>query len=344
MSQNDFSDTSFILFEKILCDIRHKCSVKELNNINVVRKKFYKNTFKCLKIENISLIIVGEICRIIKNDNDNHYQYNDFQKGALKMTATKILASLRCFKLFQHLTEQELNNVTELCIPKQYQRGDYIFLQTDPCQYVYFQLKGKVKLFSASESGSEQTFMLANQGDIFPHVGFFRTGNYPYHATAIEDCTCFAISIHSFNDLLITHPSIHFKVTQVLSDKILDLQQRLEDKTFYTIEGQLVSLLLRLSNAKSCKQNCDQWCLIAPLTNSELAGLLGTTRETVNRVINKLKKNHAITVGDDGRMRICVERLQNLLPYVPNSIVQSEKWPAIRHYSKQCCVSGGHEI
>jgi CRP/FNR family transcriptional regulator, cyclic AMP receptor protein len=279
-----------------------------------------------------------------KTDNDNHYQLYDFQKGALKMTATEISASLQYFKLFQHLTEEELNTVAELCILKKYQRGDYIFLQSDRCQHVYFQLKGKVKLFSASESGSEQTFMLANQGDLFPHVGFFRTGNYPYHATAIEDTICVAIPIDLFKQLLIRYPSIHFKITQVLADKILELQQRLEDKTFFTIEGQLISLLLRLASAKPCQQKCEEWCLVAPLTNSELAGLLGTTRETVNRVINKIKKNNAITIGDDGRMRICVERLQKMLPSIPKSSAYSEKWPAIRHYSKQCCISGGHEI
>ena len=260
------------------------------------------------------------------------------------MITIDIVSSLRSFKLFQDLTSEELACVSKLCTLKDYQRHDYVFLQSDKVSHVFLQLQGRVKLYSASESGSEQTFMITGKGELFPHVGFFRNGNYQYHAVALTDASCLAIPIEAFKQLLITYPSIHFKITQVLADKILDLQQRLEDKVFYTVEGQLISLLLRLAQPHKCKNNSGDWCLLAPLTNSELAGLLGTTRETVNRIINKLKKHKALEVGDDGRIRICQNHLECMLPGHPNTITQSEKWSSICHHSNQCCISGGHEI
>ena len=260
------------------------------------------------------------------------------------MITIDLVSSLRSFKLFQSLTSEELTTVSQLCVLKDYQRQEYIFLQSNYISHVYLQLEGRVRLYSASESGSEQTFMIAEKGELFPHVGFFRDGNYPYHAVTLTEVSCLMIPIDAFKQLLITYPSIHLKITQVLAEKILDLQQRLEDKAFYTVEGQLISLLLRLAQPHKCKSKPGDWCLIAPLTNSELAGLLGTTRETVNRIINKLKKHDAIEIGDDGRIRICKQQLQCMLPGNPTAITQSEKWSSIRHHSNQCCISGGHEI
>lgn len=260
------------------------------------------------------------------------------------MVTNNIVSALSSIKIFQNLTEKELVTLSDVCLKRQYHRGDYIFMQSEPIAHVYLQVSGRVRLFSTNEAGSDQTFMIAEDKELFPHVGFFRTGNYPYHAMVLQDCEVVAIAIESFNQLLMTYPSIHFKMTQVLADKILELQRRLEDKTFYTVEGQLISLLLRLATPSRCALHAEEWCLIAPLTNSEIAGLLGTTRETVNRIINKLKKHCAVNVRHDGRMQICAERLREMLPSKPEERTNFEKLPAIKHFSNQCCVSGGHEI
>lgn len=260
------------------------------------------------------------------------------------MFAEEIITSLRSFTLFKSLTPEELTDVAALCEPKEYKRGDHVFLQGNQISHVFFLLQGKVRLFSMNEIGSEQTFMLVEHGELFPHIGFLKTGNHPYHAITTKEAICLSVPIESFNQLLLAHPPIHFKITQVLADKILDLQQRLEDKAFYTMEGQLVALLLRLANGRNSEKTTEQWCLLTPLTNSELAGLLGTTRETVNRNINKLKKEQAVIIREDGRISVCPQRLQDKLPSINNSMTQSEKWSSIRHHSNQCCISGGYEI
>lgn len=271
--------------------------------------------------------------------NTNEYM----QKGDFPLPAIDTISALRSFRLFQSLTREELSTVAELCIFKKYRRGDHVFFQSEEISHVLLQLQGRVRLYSMSESGNEHTFMIAVPGDLFPHVGFFRTGNYPYHAVSIGNSICLAISVASFEQLLIAHPSIHFKITQVLADKVLELQRRLEDKTFYTLEGQLISLLLRLAQSHGCKSKAESHICV-PLTNGELAGLLGTTRETVNRTINKLKKHQAVVVTEDGKLKVCVKRLFEMLPQATGKIINSDKWQSIRHQSDQCCISGGHEI
>jgi CRP/FNR family cyclic AMP-dependent transcriptional regulator len=251
---------------------------------------------------------------------------------------------LRAFPLFQNLSEEELAAIAELCSPRHYDRGDYLFLQSEEISHVYLTVQGRVRLYSMSESGKEQTFLIADPGELFPHVGFFRGGYYAYHAIALQETVCLAVQVRSFERMLTAHPAIHFKITQVLAGKILELQQRLEAKTFYSTEGQLLSLLLRLIETQGCGHEGEWRMLPAPLTNGELAGLLGTTRETINRILNKLKKNQAVLIGDDGSMRVRVSRLRDMLPSASGVPVDTNKWQRLRHHSDQCCVSGGHEL
>lgn len=260
------------------------------------------------------------------------------------MTSPATTPILRAFPLFRNLSGEELTAIAELCSSRHYARGDYLFLQSEVISHVYLMVKGRVRLYSMSESGKEQTFLIADPGELFPHVGFFRSGNYAYHAVALQETDCLAVPVRSFERMLVAHPAIHFKITQVLADKILELQRRLEAKTFYSTEGQLLSLLLRLIETENCSHEGEWRMLPAPLTNGEMAGLLGTTRETINRILNKLKKNQAVLIGDDGSMRVHVSRLRNMLPSASGETVDSDKWQRLRHHSDQCCVSGGHEL
>ncbi|MDF2723780.1 MAG: Crp/Fnr family transcriptional regulator, partial [Paenibacillus sp.] len=143
------------------------------------------------------------------------------------MQTFSLSSVLSSFTLFRSLSQSELEAVARLCESRHYAKGDYLFLQAEPIDYVYFPIQGRVRLFSMSESGKEQTFLIAGNGDMFPHVGFFRSRDFPYYAVALEESHCLAVPVHPFAELLVAHPSIHVKLMQVLADKIIDLQQRL---------------------------------------------------------------------------------------------------------------------
>ncbi|MEK3742450.1 MULTISPECIES: Crp/Fnr family transcriptional regulator [Brevibacillus] len=255
-----------------------------------------------------------------------------------------ISSVLRCFHLFRNLSEHELKAVAATCKSGEFARGDYLFYQSEEILQVYFVISGRVRLFSTSEDGKEQTFLLADQGDMFPHLGFFRTDSYPHHAVALDDVHCLVIPVRTFEQLLLAHPAISFKIMQVLADKIIDLQQRLEDKTFYPVESQLVSLLLRLSETHAARLDAEWLRFSTTFTNSELAGMLGTTRETVNRTIQKLKKQQAVVMAQGGSMHIHLEKLRSLLPDTPVVPIDPQKDHFIRTHAQACCVRGCHEV
>lgn len=127
---------------------------------------------------------------------------------------------------------------------------------------------------------------------MFPHVGFFRKGEYPAYAEALEQSTLIAIPISKFESVLIENPELCIKVFKVLGEKIVDLQNRLEEQILNNTYEQIIKLLIRLAQKYGKEQEDGTILLKSEFTNKDLASMIGTTRETISRTLTKMKKTN----------------------------------------------------
>ncbi|QHS21668.1 Crp/Fnr family transcriptional regulator [Virgibacillus sp. MSP4-1] len=225
----------------------------------------------------------------------------------------KIIQMFQQLPLFKHLTDQELYSVVTLAVTRQYKKGMHVFMQGDPVENVYFLHKGRVKVYKTDINGKEQIVNILKPGDMFPHQGFFRKGDYPAHTEVTEEAVITHIPITSFENFLIQNPEITIKLFRVLGDIIVDLQNRLEEKLLHNTHGQVVLLLVRLAKLHGGQEDLDGWVqLNTVFTNRELANMIGSSRETVNRIIAKLKKKDILKMNDH-YMALDVEGLENEL-------------------------------
>ena len=134
---------------------------------------------------------------------------------------------------------------------------------------------------------------------MFPHAGFFRHGKFPAHAEVMEDAYLIVIPIDKFEEILISYPELCIKIFKVLGEKIVDLQGRLEAQVLHNTYEQIILLFIRLckSNGEKMEQG---YKLTTQFTNREIANMIGTSRETVSRTINQLKKKEYVLQDDDG--------------------------------------------
>jgi CRP/FNR family transcriptional regulator len=147
------------------------------------------------------------------------------------------------------------------------------------------------------------------KGEMFPHVGFFRKGNYPAYAEVLETSTLITIPISQFERVLIEHPELCIKVFNVLGEKIVDLQDRLEEQILNNTYEQIIKLLIRLGKKHGRELDDGRVLLKTEFTNKDLANMIGTTRETISRTLTKMKKDELIEVADDGNMLLDIESL-----------------------------------
>jgi CRP/FNR family transcriptional regulator, cyclic AMP receptor protein len=229
------------------------------------------------------------------------------------MTPNAIRELLQRFALFKGLTEEEMVPIVELAKHRFFLQGTHIFMHGDPLTSVYFIQKGKIKIYRTDIHGKEQIINVLGPGEMFPHQGFFRKDNYPAHAEVMEDSSLIYIPIHLFENFLATHPEICIKLFRVLGDKIVDLQNRLEEKMLHNTYEQIILLLLRLGKNNGIESDDDITRINLHLTNRELANMIGSSRETVSRTLTQLKKKKLITQDASGYLLIDSEALQEEL-------------------------------
>lgn len=216
--------------------------------------------------------------------------------------------------LFKELSEEELAPFIKIAQTRYYKQKMYVFMQDDPLDRVFFIHSGKIKIYKTDFSGKEQIVSVLEPGEMFPHAGFFRQGNFPAHAEVMEDASLIVVPIDQFEETLISFPELCIKLFKVLGEKIVDLQGRLEAQVLHNTYEQIILLLLRLCKSNG-EKNGSYYQLTTQFTNRELANMIGTSRETVSRTINHLKKKDYINQCDEGYYLIDRDALQQELFY-----------------------------
>lgn len=229
------------------------------------------------------------------------------------MKQDQIKKVLSKFMLFRDLSEQEIDKIVQISLSRTWKKNSYIFLQGEPLDNVYFVDEGKVKIYKSDINGREQIVSILKKGEMFPHVGFFRKGSYPANAEVLEKATIVVVPIAKFENVLIENPELCIKVFHILGEKIVDLQNRLEEQILNNTYEQIIKLLIRLGESHGTKNEDGSVILKNEFTNKDLANMIGTTRETVSRTLTKMKKEELIEMDDQGNMIIDPETLMEEL-------------------------------
>ena len=211
---------------------------------------------------------------------------------------TSALSMLKDIELFRDLNDLELQRVQSLAVEHTFRRGVYIFMEGQERDAVFFIQRGLVKVFKVDEEGREHVVNILGRSAMFPHVGFFDHSPYQGTAQAMEDSILFAILSSKFEALLTEYPSIAFKVMRVMGGKILQLQAKLQELATFDARDRVVALLRHLADEHGAPQD-DGIHVPISVTHSDLAHMIGMTRESVNRIWNQLRREGLIVVNKD---------------------------------------------
>jgi cAMP-binding proteins - catabolite gene activator and regulatory subunit of cAMP-dependent protein kinases len=224
------------------------------------------------------------------------------------MNNERISAFLQQVPLFHDLTPLELERVQEIVIDRQVSKRTAIFIEGSEKESIYFIYTGLVKTFKTDENGHEQIVSFLKTGDMFPHTGFFNQQPYPATAEAITECKLIAIPVRQFERLMMDNPGIAIKLMRVMGDKIRELQEKLQVMSGQNVKNKVLAFLLQLADQHGEVQ-AHTVTINLPMTHQEFANAIGTTRETINRMLNQLKDEGLLEVD---RNRIVIVDLEGL--------------------------------
>jgi CRP/FNR family transcriptional regulator len=137
-----------------------------------------------------------------------------------------VLPFLTAVELFQGISGVEAHKIATLCSERSYPQGTAVFSEGDASDSVLIVKKGRVKLISVSEKGTQMILSILKPDDVFGEL-FLAQGKRPFTAIAIEDVVATVIPRESFLVLLSSVPTIALNFVRLLSKRLMKVEKEL---------------------------------------------------------------------------------------------------------------------
>lgn len=194
---------------------------------------------------------------------------------------------LRELLVFSKLDWDEVKLICEKAYEKRYGKGEIIFFEsTTRDDRLYILVAGRVKLTMLSPEGKEKVLTILQEGDIFGEISLFDQDTHPLTAEVIEEARLVILAFADLEAIIMKNPRVAIKIIQALSKKTRLLTSQIRELVFQDAEGRLASLLIRFANDFGRKVRSGQMIDLI-LTHQEIANLLGTSRVTVTKLLNR---------------------------------------------------------
>ena len=195
--------------------------------------------------------------------------------------------ALRAIPLFRDLGEKDLADIAGLLIDRRFPRDAVIYEDGSVGDYMYIISEGQVKVTKMSEDGREKILEILGPGDFHGEMALLDRAPRSASVKTVTPCVLLALSRQDFLGLLKQNHELTLELIRVLVRRLRETDEQIKGLLFERVEGRARRLLARL--AKEPVPGREDRVATSPITHQQLADLVGTSRETITRVVKELK-------------------------------------------------------
>jgi CRP/FNR family transcriptional regulator, cyclic AMP receptor protein len=215
---------------------------------------------------------------------------------------------LRRTRLFAGLSEPTLRALAERTVERSIPRHGRLFYQGDPGTGLFVVASGLVKVVVTSEDGEEMVLVTLGPGEALGELAVVDGGPRSAAAEALEPTVVLVITRPVLLELAARDGALTEALLRALGGLLRRLTEQASDLVFLDLPGRVAKLLSGLA-AERGSQTSDGIELDAHLTQTDLAGMVGASRQSVNQILQGFARRGYLEVR--GR-RIVVHRLDRL--------------------------------
>ena len=178
--------------------------------------------------------------------------------------------------LFGDFTAEELETIALAADTRSLRRGDVLFTEGSNATELFVVRAGRIAIANRSIDGRESVVALMEPGAAFGEMGLFLQGRTA-EARALEPSEVVAIPYNAVRRVYESRPQLLWSVVALLSGRIRDMDGALADAVFLDVTGRTAKRLLDMAG------DADEFTM--PVTQEELAGMVGASRERVNKAL-----------------------------------------------------------
>jgi CRP/FNR family cyclic AMP-dependent transcriptional regulator len=195
--------------------------------------------------------------------------------------------------LFSALPPEQLRALESHASTKSYRKNTIIIEKGDESSALYVLVSGKVRVYVADEEGKEVVLNVCDEpGSHFGELALLRDTPRTASVMTIEDSKFLVIAKQDFLSCLAAYPQIALDIIGYLVDQVGSLTERVSALALNDVYGRLAATLRDLAREEGGK------LITQPVTQQELAQMIGASREMVSRIFKELKAGDYIRVAD----------------------------------------------
>ena len=218
------------------------------------------------------------------------------------MKSSEAIDTLRAIPLFSNVTDDDLEQVASHLIERRFPRNTTIVEEGLAGDYMYVIREGRVKVTKLSEDGREKILEFLDAGSFFGEMALLDRAPRIASVKTLKPVKLLALSRTDFLNLLRKSPDLSLSVIQELCKRLRTVDDQASALSFQRVKDRTKGLLQRLAR----DPHEEGGRVTPPLTHQQMADMIGTSRETVTRVVKDLKQEGWLLqegkryrVGDD---------------------------------------------
>lgn len=218
---------------------------------------------------------------------------------------------IRNYDLWQHLTDEEYE---ELDIAHNFieaQKGSYIYFDSHMLNKLFFIKEGFIRIGYINEKGEEVVKEIIQKGEIFGQFTLLKNNLNGEFAQAFKsDVSLCAFNIEDFEKILLRKPQLAIHYSKQMGQKLRNTENRIVNLLNKDVRTRLLGFFYHLAVQHGCSENMDSFSIDNFLTHDDIARLIGSSRQTVTTMVNELEAEGILSFN---RQTILIKDVKLLL-------------------------------
>lgn len=187
--------------------------------------------------------------------------------------------------------------------------NQYVYLPEEPAKKIFLINSGRIKIGTYGADGKEVTKAILTSGEVFGELALVNDGGRRDFAYSLEPTSLCVLEKGDLQTMLRERNELQLFFMRLIGNRTLQLEQRLENLMFKTSRSRIVEFLHELATSRGRAVGYERE-VRNMLTHKEIADLTGTSRQTVNAVLNDLRRQNILTFD---RKRMLVRDMEKLV-------------------------------
>jgi CRP-like cAMP-binding protein len=223
------------------------------------------------------------------------------------MTHPEIL--LKQVPLFRSLRAEDSRHIAALLQKHTLRKGDALFRQGEEGHSLYMITAGKIKIVRQSWEGDEVILAVLSSGDFCGEMSLLDGLPRSADAVAAEETHLYGLNRKDFLAYVMNNETAVKAILSALSKRLRKADDFLEDIFFLKVAARLAKKLIELAGSNGFREE-ENGPIKLSVTQKDLAGMIGATRESVNKELRSLREKNLIGLSGNAILIQDMEGLQ----------------------------------